>query len=589
MGTGIFAVCLCLALGQNTGDVRYAGFRDLRVPVKVTAAERPDVRELLLYASTDQGRKWKQVAGPITPDKEHFVFYAPADGLYWLRVAKINRQGVQNPDDNSLMSGPPDMKLMIDTLKPIVRSIQATRYNDDVHVTWDVQEDNPNLSTEGMRLEYQIKDSSDSWKPIQMPPGLTGKTQFTPGHNHPLVVRLTITDLARNQSYAMAEVQGTLTPAGYSNPDRSPTLPGQLTMPDRKVQPLEIENKVPPPVDIDKTRPPVAPLPTNDGILGNGKIAPPSGGLLSGPPKTIAPPPVGPLPPPMGIAPVEGPKPGALVGQEKDSGDKVIADSRFQPEKPVQREIQPSMPGGIVPPMGEKSIVNSAPARKPLPAIQYVNQHQIMLEYELRRVGPSGIGGIELWLTRDDGDTWEPYAADEDVQATALNNRQKRKFDLRDASDRPLADGVYGLTLVVKNRAGLGKKPRPGDVPEIRVEIDTTLPFAQMFQPIADPQHPDQVLLKWTAEDKNLAQTPITLEYAEKADGQWQVIANDLDNSGRFSWKVGPGIPVQVFLRMRVRDKAGNERVLVTPQAQFIDFTEPEGALIGVQTQGKAP
>ena len=143
--------------------------------------------------------------------------------------------------------------------------------------------------------------------------------------------------------------------------------------------------------------------------------------------------------------------------------------------------------------------------------------------------------------------------------------------------------------LVVKNRAGLGKKPRPGDVPEIRIEIDTTLPDAKLYEPSADPQHADQVLLRWIATDKNLTAAPISLEYAEKADGPWQPIATDLENSGRYSWKVGPAVPVQVYLRVKVRDKAGNESVGVTRQPQYIDFTEPEGALIGVQPQGKAP
>jgi hypothetical protein len=184
------------------------------------------------------------------------------------------------------------------------------------------------------------------------------------------------------------------------------------------------------------------------------------------------------------------------------------------------------------------------------------------------------------------------------VQSGAVNRRQQRKFDLRDAGDRPFADGIYGLSLVVKNRAGMGKKPRPGDAPEIRIEVDTQLPEAQLFMPVADPQNQDRVLIKWSAKDKNLIDHPISLEYAVRPDGDWQPIKLDLENSGKFtnervtgdfSWKVPDNTPVQVYLRMRVRDKAGNERVLVTPQPQFVDLTEPEGALIGVQPNTKKP
>jgi hypothetical protein len=221
--------------------------------------------------------------------------------------------------------------------------------------------------------------------------------------------------------------------------------------------------------------------------------------------------------------------------------------------------------------------------------VQFVNNHQVVLEYELKRVGPSGVGGIELWLTKDDGETWELFANDEELPTQPIQMRQKRKFDFRDEQNKPVPDGVYGMILVVKNRAGLGKKPRPGDVPEMRLEIDTKHPDAQLYQPIPDPQHPDQVLLKWAADDKNLAPQPITLEYAEKRDGPWLPIQSDIGNTGQFSWKVPPSTPVQVYLRLRVRDKAGNEGVAVTGQPQYVDLTEPEGALIGVQSQSKRP
>src|SRR6185436_11732048 len=102
-----------------------------------------------------------------------------------------------------------------------------------------------------------------------------------------------------------------------------------------------------------------------------------------------------------------------------------------------------------------------------------------------------------------------------------------------------------------------GKKPRPGDAPEMRVEIDTQAPTIGLFQPVADPQRPDQLLLRWTARDKNLGATPIHLEYSDQRDGPWLPIKLDAENTGRyanqhvtgdFSWKVPPNIPVQVFL-----------------------------------------
>ena len=207
-----------------------------------------------------------------------------------------------------------------------------------------------------------------------------------------------------------------------------------------------------------------------------------------------------------------------------------------------------------------------------------MNRHQVMLQYELKRVGPSGIGGLQIWLTKDEGQTWEAYAEvpGKDVETDSQLGRKERPFDFGD-DKAPFPDGVYGLILVVKNRAGVGRTPKAGDMPEIRVEIDTKAPIAQLYKPMPDPQRPDHVLLKWFADDKNLTDRPITLEYAEKQDGPWLPIQNDLENRGRsankqisgdFSWKVPANFPVQVYLRLRVRDKAGNESVAVSSLAR---------------------
>src|SRR5687768_16028886 len=112
------ATCFCFLLSQGEGDPVFTNRRDPHIPVNIEANRRGDIRELLLYSSMDQGRNWQQ-ASTIKPDKGEFVFYAPKDGTYWLRVAYVNNAGKQEPDDKSLMSGPPDLKLTIDTLKPI--------------------------------------------------------------------------------------------------------------------------------------------------------------------------------------------------------------------------------------------------------------------------------------------------------------------------------------------------------------------------------------------------------------------------------------------------------------------------------------
>lgn len=608
MSTGILAMAsLCLVLSQGPSDITYHNQRSLGVPVNFQENRRGEIRELLLFASTDQGRNW-QMASRIAPDKNTFAFYANKDGPHWLRVAVINKAGIQEPDDKTLMTSPLEkfdtIQMVIDTLKPIIRTINGQRVGDEICINWDIQEDNPDRA--GIRLDYQAKDSPGSnWTQVPVSFAPIGQARFRPGNTLPVVVRLTVRDLAGNQSFDAVEIAGTSgstsfaaqgngNPMGTNSPQplqsQEQTLPGTLQISGPSNPPVKnpsIGISPPPPVD-----------PPNYRAMSPGTDVPP--GPVTAIPRNVVPPPAAvqfapPSQPQIALPAQPQPQQVSLPAKAE-----IVADST-KPPITVDPVKTPASKGPVArEPMGnEMPVANSMPARRPLPPLLYVNNHQVSLEYELKRVGPSGIGGVELWLTRNDGETWEQYAYDGDVQTGVVNGRQKRTFDFRDnKTDVPFSDGVYGLILAVKNRAGLGRKPRPGDVPEIRIEIDTQAPISQLYKPVPDPERPDHVLLKWNTEDKNLAAAPINLEYAEKREGPWQPIKLDLENkghyttreiSGDYSWQLPPNIPVQVYLRLRVRDKAGNESVAVTPEPQYVDLMEPEGALIGVQPVTRNP
>lgn len=65
-------------------------------------------------------------------------------------------------------------------------------------------------------------------------------------------------------------------------------------------------------------------------------------------------------------------------------------------------------------------------------------------------------------------------------------------------------------------------------------------------------------------------------------EGPWHPIAVNLPNTGRHSWQLPDQLPVQVYLRIRARDCAGNEGIATTPEPQLVDLSQPEGRLITV-------
>jgi hypothetical protein len=511
--------CLWLALGQAPADVLVTNQRSLSIPINIQDARRAELRELVLYASNDQGQTWQQVAAML-PTQTAFTFTAPIDGSYWLRAAVINRQNKQEPEN--LYQGPPDQKVVIDTMKPLLRMKSPERQGDDIALAWELQEDNPEWSS--FRLEYQPKNGGTAWTPIHATAGLTGQTRFRPSVPGPITIRLSFKDQAGNQAFAVAEATGTITTAQFNTPAPAPTASTPIF--------------------------PGAPAPSLPVLPGMNDAAPP-----------VAETPKLPMPPelprtfPMNQPPVVAP---AWNGSPPAAPGKILASSETAP------------PVGLAP---------TAPLtpRRELPILQYVNHSEVTLEYELTRVGPSGIGSVDLWWTQNDGQAWELYAIDpESKSGTISNGRHKRTVELP-------GDGVYGFILVVKSKAGLGKAPpRAGDVPEIRIQVDTTGPLADLYEPQPDGQKPNTLVLQWSARDNNLANLPIHLEWSAKREGPWVAIASPLANIGKHSWTLPEQLPVQVYLRLRVRDLAGNESVAVSNDAVLVDLSEPQGRLVNV-------
>jgi hypothetical protein len=534
--------CLWLALGQAPDEPFYSNQRGHKVPVNIEPARRPEIKYVLLYASGDQGRSW-QIASTITPDKEFFAYYPPGDGTYRLKVAAVNQNDRQDPADPN--SGPPDQIIVIDTAKPIFHVLEARRQGDEVVVQWQLQEEFPDWSS--FRLEFQPRGAG-AWSGIQAQPGLSGQARFRPDLAQALDVRLSLRDRAGNQSFATAVVAGNGLVAGTQ----------LISNPSPPVAPVAVEPPAPAPSA--PVQAPVAPAPSLAA-----QISLPMNPL---PPTPLPPAPVAVAPPAPRALP---PAPQAPAPAVAPPVEKVVADTQW-PAAGRDPRLPAGPAGAGAPPAGGLTQVGG----RRLPPVQYVSQQKVTLEFEVSKLGPSGVGSLQLWCTKNDGQSWEMYAEDRNPAEIGANGRQQLIVPLEE-------DGIYGFTLVVKNRAGLGKAPpRPGELPEMRLELDTTPPSAKLIAPEPDRDKPDAALLTWIAQDKNLGEKPISLEWAERREGPWQPIGLELPNDGRFSWHPPKDIPVQVYLRLRVRDAAGNEAVAVTREPQLIDLSEPEVRLINV-------
>jgi hypothetical protein len=529
---------LALVTGQVPSDVVPLNTRSFKIPMQIAESNRDKIKEVILYSSSDQGATWNQ-AGVVTPDKEGFTFVAPTDGLYWFNFCVVDPQGNRKPTD--LFKTPPRQKVLVDTLKPNIRIMAAERQGEDILVSWEIQEDHPDLTT--LKLEYRTPDAPTLlWSSVDVPQKMTGQTRFRFASSSSVLVRMQLMDQAGNVGGDQKEVPAR-TELAANTSKTSPSNPTAAAMMSPAGQPAAESSPpvLPPPLPRETAiaSPPVLPA-----------VRTPGSGVAERP-ATIQ---------QTSVAP------GELAGQPEHSWS-------------------PTPPGGL--PQGSGATANNgnhyaaatgnpgvggAPSHWPpgqfLP-LQITNSTQVTLDYEITKIGPSGVGSVELYLTHDEGQTWQRFAEDADLKPPMTVNLP--------------GDGIFGLRLVVRSRAGLGgRPPRPGDLPQMRVLVDTKPPLVQLDPPQADPQRRDALLLTWKANDENLAANPITLHWAERPDGPWQLIAADLTNCGRYAWQLPPNLPYRVYLRVTARDAAGNIAVDETPEAIAVDLHEPEAQIKGI-------
>src|SRR5439155_18726606 len=117
----------------------------------------------------------------------------------------------------------------------------------------------------------------------------------------------------------------------------------------------------------------------------------------------------------------------------------------------------------------------------------------------IEQSGPSGVGRIEVWFTRDMGKNWAKLSED-------IRRKSPAEIELP-------GEGVFGLTMLVTNGRGFGATPpAAGTAPDMWIEVDTTRPTAEItgVGNAAD----GAFHITWRASDKNLGDEAIDLYYA---------------------------------------------------------------------------
>ncbi len=565
--TATLAAVLGLSLAQPPAAAPAQDYypltgRTITLPIEYKG-DRKAIGQVQLYASADKGQTWPLVA-TVLPDKTEFSYTAPRDGSFWFHIVIVDRAGKKDPAN--LTAEPPAMKVLVDTVRPAVEFKSGRRTGEDVVVEWDVRDDHPNDSA--TRVTFRRADGpADDWREVTLPPGPRNGVRFPSGTTGPVQVKVTVADLAGNTGEGLRDIPAVGgTSAQTSTSLSTPSLPappalaptGGPATPAEPVGPSAPTGQVPPTVA------PLTPAPQAASPL---TPTPPA--LPTQPAPLPAAPPLAPA-----VVPAPTPAPPAPAGG---------AVATFDPRTAVA-PVSHGAPAGPA--------AGGAPAAE-LTRLQVVPTLRFDLNYQVDQRGPSGIQRVDLWATRDDGRTWVWWSQHPGNDPTVRVNLG--------IPSNTQPEGPYGFRLVPVSGAGLSDgTPAPGDAPDIRLVVDVTAPVLRIFPPSSDPADPTALILQWEATDRNFGDDPIALEWSDTPTGPWRPVAGAADgpvvqvgavgptvarrvaNTGRYAWRVPPGLPPRVYLKVTARDAAGNATEQVTREPLLIDLTKPRARITGI-------
>ncbi len=542
-GVGSLMLAWCLpASGQTTSAnasqkeavlIRHTEFG---IPFQVAApAETPEVQ---LMVSNDRGANWVPYQRQSSR-QSRFVFSAQADGEYWFAIRTFDTAG--RPTENSPV-WQPELKVAIDTTTPVVSLHVEALESGEVIARWSVRD--PAIDPQGIHLSYQASPQSpfqqvklDVDQAHRADGVISGETRWFPFATERLMlVRIDAYDKAGNVGVAQQTLSLPLVatrPRWNQVPRQVPGQPGgdpnSMTAGNVPVDPFQRHRPAPAPPSQ------AIPWPTDNAMTA---------------------PATRPTPPAEG-SPQVAQQPSWTAADEPQ--DRFRAAS-MKMEPPVAS----STPTAEAPPSPRSaSAVGLPPGVRP----QFINHKAFALNYGVETVGPSGIGQVELWVTRDAGQTWEPGGIDPDRESP---------FDVE-----VQAEGLYGFRIVVEGGNGLsGRRPQPGDLADIWVNVDLTKPIATITNVVyGEGPHVGHLDIQWSCSDAHLAQRPVSLYYAASPDGPWNPIAEEIANSGRYVWKITPEVPADIYLRITATDEAGNVGEMVLRRAIANDGLVPRAQI----------
>ncbi len=575
---------------DNTGKPPvYSRVASFTIPFSVA---QPDMMEVLLFVSHDYGANWV-LYNRQPASLGQFAFRTNQDGEYWFASRT-------NPIGTVVSAGAtfrPELRVIVDTAQPRLDVQAAVGPSGEIQVEWQAADDQ--IAPETLKIEYQ-QAIGQPYRAVQttapaIQPGrntVGGRTGWMPEPGSYFVsIRVQIQDRAGNSAEAVRRLilpialnsrpaapftaaPSAAAPVEANVPSDPFAAYGMTAGPSTPSQPVPVSGQ-----EVQKPASPSVPepiaWPSDVQRPGEQRREPNSAPYAEVPPSTSG-----------SAGSTAAAIPNAGPGVAEAAGVSTAAQS-VPADGVVAREVAMSSSGG----MAENTSSRSEQLKDPPPASadtqavapaptsdlppgerpRMTSSKRFNLDYSVDAAGPAGVEKIELWVTRNGGRDWDLDRIDEDRESPLLVEVEN--------------EGIYGFRVVIVGKNGLASQtPRSGDLADLWVGVDATKPTVEITSAAYGSEaHAGQLDIRWTAGDANLGNRPVTLSFSAQPDGPWTTIAASLPNNGQYYWRVDSRVPAEFYLRIEVRDEAGNAAVHRLDQPLQSAGLTPKGSIRGFE------